>query len=502
LWQTAVIPSKVTLSNRQSLIENHQSKIVNSKKGATMATPNPHLTTDQKIIGDVYTSTELMDNLSILCDEFGSRFGGTPGEKQAAQFIKAKLEAYGVQNIHLEEIHYEGWRRGSVTFEILEPIQMSLPCISLPHSPPATLEAALIDLDEGVPDDFESRAEEIAGKIVLTTSEVNPGEVKRWIHRNEKYGRSILAGAAGFIFVNHYPGYGPATGGVGEDGAGHIPAVSLALEDGRFLQRLLKKHGSVKIRISSTDKIEPMVSWNIIGDLPGKTHPDKMVMLGCHYDGHDISQGAGDPASGAVAVLEAARVLAQYAPDLPCTVRFALWGVEEIGLIGSTQYVAAHADELDKIRFYLNMDSAGVIEHKDIQLNKWENLAPIFEAWSDEMARDFRVGQSVSAHSDHYPFLMAGVPTGGIGGVRRKAFGGRGYGHTRYDTLDKVALKGLREAAVFAARLALRIASHDDWPAQQRSPEAVAEVLDSPDNREETEFSGRIRAFYKENRGK
>lgn len=465
-----------------------------------MKIPNPHLATDQQIIGDVYTSTEVMDNLTILCDEFGSRFGGTPGEKQAAEFIKAKLEAYGLQNVHLEEVPYEGWRRGTTSLEILEPIQRTIPCISLPHSPPASLEAELVDLDEGAPDDFDDRADEIAGKIVLATSEVNPKGVKRWIHRNEKYGRSLLAGASGFIFVNHYPGYGPATGGIGEDGAGLIPGISVALEDGRFLQRLLKKHGSIKLQLTSTDIIEPMISWNIIGDLPGSTNPDEIVMLGCHYDGHDISQGAGDPASGTVAVLEAARVLAQYASDLPCTVRFALWGIEEIGLIGSTQYATDHADELDHMRFYLNMDSAGVIEHKDIQLNKWETLAPIFEAWSQEMARDFRVGQSVNAHSDHYPFLMAGVPTGGINGVRRKEFGGRGYGHTAYDTLDKVEMRGLREAAVFAARLALRIAHHPAWPAQQRSAEAVAEVLDNPDNQEETEIFDRIRAFYKEQR--
>ena len=465
-----------------------------------MATPNPHLATDQKIIGDVYTSTEVMDNLTILCDDFGSRFGGTPGEEKAAAFFKAKMEAYGLQNVHLEEVSYEGWRRGTVSLEILEPIQRTIPCISLPHSPPATLEAELVDLDEGAPDDFDERAEEIAGKIVLATSEVNPKGVKRWIHRNEKYGRSLLAGASGFIFVNHYPGYGPATGGIGEDSAGLIPAVGAALEDGRFLQRLLKKHGKIKLRLTSTDSVEPMISWNIIGDLPGQTNPEEWVMLGCHYDGHDISQGAGDPASGAVAVLEAARVLAQYAPDLPCSVRFALWGVEEIGLFGSTQYVAAHADELDNIRFYLNMDSAGVTQFKDIQLNQWENLAPVFEGWSEEMARDFRVGQSVNAFSDHYPFLMAGVPTGGIGGVRRPSAGGRGYGHTRYDTLDKVPMRGLREAAVFAARLALRIAHHPAWPAQRRSAEAVADVLDNPNNREEAEIFDRIRAFYKKQR--
>ncbi|MAU01514.1 MAG: aminopeptidase [Anaerolineaceae bacterium] len=465
-----------------------------------MATQNPHLAIDQKIIGDVYTSTEVMDNLTTLCDDFGSRFGGTPGEKQAAEFIEAKMEAYGLQNVYLEEVPYEGWRRGTASLEIVAPIQRTIPCISLPHSPPATLEAELIDLDEGAPEDFDERVDEIAGKIVLATSEIKPKGSKRWIHRNEKYGRSLLAGATGFIFVNHYPGYGPATGGIGEVGAGLIPAVGVALEDGRFLQRLLKKHGSLKLRLTSTDVVEPMVSWNIIGDLPGNGRSNELVMMGCHYDGHDISQGAGDPASGAVAVLEAARVLAQYAPDLPCTVRFALWGVEEIGLIGSTQYVANHADELNNIRFYLNLDSAGVIPYKDIQLNQWEELAPVFEAWSEEMARDFRVGQSVNAFSDHYPFLMAGVPTGGVGGVRRLETGGRGYGHTHYDTLDKVEMRGLREAAVFAARLALRIAHHPNWPAQRRSAAAVAEVLDNPDNQEVTQIFDRIHAFYKEQR--
>ena len=43
-------------------------------------------------MGDVYTSTEVMDNLTILCDDFGSRFGGTEGEKQAAEFMRDKLQ--------------------------------------------------------------------------------------------------------------------------------------------------------------------------------------------------------------------------------------------------------------------------------------------------------------------------------------------------------------------------------------------------------------------------
>lgn len=460
-----------------------------------MPTPNPYLSQDQQIIGDVYTSTEVMDNLTILCDDFGSRFGGTEGEKQAADFIKAKLESYGLSNVHLEPIAYEGWTRGEAKLEIISPIQKEIPCITLPHSPPADMEATLIDMGDGAPADFETRADEIKGKMVFTNSVVSPPGTSRWIHRGEKMGRSILAGATGFIFVNHYPAYGPATGGVGFQGEALIPAISISYEDGAFIQRLMKRKGEVKIRLVTTDKCSPMTSWNVIGDLPGKTNPETVVMLGCHYDGHDISQGAGDPASGAVAVIEAARVLAKYASDLPCTVRFALWGIEEIGLIGSRYHADLHTDELSNMRFYFNMDAAGDVKEKGVVLNEWAELQPLFESWSDEMALEYDVGQSVHAFSDHFPFFKAGVPTGGMQQVKR-SMAGRGFGHTRYDTLDKISLTSLREAAAMAARLAIRIASTDQWPVSQRDPAEVEKLLDSPSYQEENQYRATLAAHY------
>ena len=461
-----------------------------------MTTKNPFLKLDQQMVGDVYTSSEVMDNLTVLTDDFGSRFGGTEGEQLAAEFMKAKLEEYGLQNVHLEPVEYVGWRRGEVTLEIFSPIQKQLPCITLPHSPPTDIEGAIIDLQDGAPENFDKKADEIKGKIVLTTSEVNPKGSKRWVHRMEKSGRATMAGAIGFIFVNHYPGYGPATGGIGHlDGGSLIPGISLSWEDGTYIQRLLKRYGEVKVRLKSTDEIMPMTSWNVIGDLPGKT--DEFVMMGSHYDGHDISQGAGDPASGAVAVLEAARVLAKHGSGkFDRTIRFALWGVEEIGLIGSTQHVAQHEAELDKLRFYLNMDGAGNIPDKGIVLNEWPALEPILAQWSEEMALPFGVKQSVSAFSDHYPFLLAGVPTGSIGRFG-KTRDGRGYGHTRYDTLDKIEIRSLREAAVLAARLSVRIAQMGEWPLSRRDEGAVKTAVDNIDNQESAAFFAQLDDYYR-----
>jgi aminopeptidase YwaD len=466
-----------------------------------MENPNPFLAIDQQIVGDIFTSTEAMENLVVLCDDFGSRFGGTAGEREAAEFFKAKMKAYGLAGVSLEPVEYIGWVRGTAKLEIVSPIEKTIPCITLPHSPPCDMEGVIIDMEDGAPKDFDLKADDIRGKIVMTTSVVNPKGGGRWIHRGEKYGRSMLAGAAGFIFVNHYPGYGPATGSIGKAGQSPIPGISICKEDGAFIQRLMKRKGAVKIRLVTTDQYRPMTSWNIMGDLPGCDRADEMVMMGCHYDGHDITQGAGDPISGVVAVLEAARVLAKYAPKPDCSIRFVLWGIEEIGLLGSRAYAKTHADELSRIRFYLNMDSAGTkTNNRDMVLNEWPQLASLFEGWRDEMALDFSVGQSVSAHSDHFPFFMAGVPTGGIESAE-KSLAGRGYGHTRYDTVDKVDQASLREASAMAARLALRIAGESHWPVSKRDEKTVLERLDGPEYQEEKDYRERVEEYYRQSTG-
>ena len=115
------------------------------------------------------------------------------------------------------------------------------------------------------------------------------------------------------------------------------------------------------------------------------------------------------------------------------------------------------------------------------------------------MALEFAVGQSVTAYSDHFPFFMAGVPTGGMESVET-SLAGRGYGHTRHDTVDKVDLTSLREASTLAARLALRMASEETWPVTRRAEKTVLELLDSPEYREEKEFRERLDAFYEDAR--
>ena len=261
-----------------------------------------------------------------------------------------------------------------------------------------------------------------------------------------------------------------------------------------FIKRLIARKGPVTVHIKSTDSMAPITSWNVIGNLRGSKQPDEIILLGSHYDGHDISQGAVDPASGVAAVLESARVLAKHAAPLPRSLRFVAWGVEEIGLLGSKAYVKEHDAELKNIRFYLNMDAAGGDMPKDINLHAWPELGETFARYQKEMSLDFAIGQKFHDASDHYPFLLEGVVTGGIEAVR-KTRGGRGYGHTWYDTLDKVNQVDVRDAASLAARLALRIACEEDWPASARDKDAVTQLLTRPERKELYDYRQRIEAY-------
>lgn len=454
---------------------------------------NPYLSIDRQIVGDIYTNREVLDNLTILCDDFGSRFAGTPEEHKAASFISDSFSRYGLKNVELEEYPYAGWTRGTATLSIIEPINRNLHCISLPYCPAAEITAELVSVGQGSPPEYTELGNTGNGKLVMAKSS-SPIDLGRWVHRKEKYERAVLSGAAAFIFVSEHPGVGPETGSLQNNRPAPIPGISVCKEDGDFLTRCLDRYGKVTMQLNTKDINEPRTSWNVVADLPGKEKPEEMILVGCHYDGHDISQGAHDPASGMVSVIEAARVLSTYSGDmLKRTVRFIAFGTEEIGLTGAFQYIEAHESELDNIRFMLNMDAAGGTSRKGIVLHNWDSLEPFFLTAQKQMHAEMPVGQKVHSYSDHFPFFLKGVPSCHMGDPT-SAPSGRGFGHTAYDTLEKVALENLRLASSVGARIALRCANEDEFPAKRRSDKEVQKIVDTDPGLEGYRISLKLKA--------
>jgi Iap family predicted aminopeptidase len=422
---------------------------------------------DKRIIAEVYTSSEPMKNLEILCDIYGSRFPGTREDREAVEWMMGRLKEYGLEGVHAESFKFPGWIRGPAKLKVTHPIEREIECISLPLGVAGEVEGRLIYLGDGPLEVYEKKRDEIEGNIVMVTSK-NPLGMRRYLHRTEKYMRSILAGARGWIFMNHYPAYGPPTGSISPV----IPAVGVSYEEGCFLTRLLKREGEVRVRIETTDRNREMETYNVIADIPGREMDEEYLIAGCHYDGHDIAQGALDPASGAVTAMEMARVLSLIGDRLRRRIRIVLFGAEELGLFGSYYYVDKHGGELSSLRFMLNLDTAGREGKRGIFLHGHPELEPFLERASREMGVELPYIQRVTPYSDHWPFFLKGVPCGS-GGDPEAIRTGRGYGHTRYDTADKVRLRDLREAASTYARLMLRMADVDDWPGRRLSWEEV-----------------------------
>ena len=270
---------------------------------------------EQKVVGNLYTSAEPVALLTTLCDDFGSRFGGTEGTALASDLLKEQFTAYGLHNVHKDAYDYDGRYRGKATLEIQRPLHRELPCISLPYSPAATVERKLVFVGEGREEEFEKEKTHLNRNILLSHS--------GGIHRMEKYDRVMLHNTKGFIFQNYYPGYGEITGTIGWNHEAVLPGIGISYETGELLKRLHKQQGDVHVRIRTTDELRPTWAWNIVGELPGRTHPEEIIIVGCHYDGHDISQNANDPLSSMVVVTEIARVLSAYTADeLSRTARF------------------------------------------------------------------------------------------------------------------------------------------------------------------------------------
>ena len=439
---------------------------------------------DKLLAGEIFTSTDVQMNLEILCDDLGSRFAGTPAEAEASQFLQATLERYRLKDVHSEAFEYNSWTRGTAKLTLTSPWQRELPCLSMPMSPSGRCSGRIIDLGMGSPETFETLQAELKGNIALVNI-ANPASAGRWIHRTEKYNRSILAGAQAFIFMANVDGYGPITGALGFNQWGMIPGIMISKETGTLLQRAIRRKGFVEAEIETTDTVAKKTSWNIIGNVKGSSKNEDMVVIGVHYDGHDISQGAEDPASGLIAGLEVARVLGIYADRLKRDVRLVLFGVEELGLIGSHAYVNTHPKDIEKTRFMFNLDSAGGGEGKGLMVYGPDSRT-YFRAMGVQMNENLMVDFDASPlrepdhlSSDHYPFMAKGVPCGFIRDPYSYTW--PGFYHTAHDTVDKVDLLKVKEAAFLCARLAWRIANDNNWSFKQMSEKELSDQKTTQD---------------------
>ncbi|MDF6061587.1 M28 family metallopeptidase [[Kitasatospora] papulosa] len=154
--------------------------------------------------------------------------------------------------------------------------------------------------------------------------------------------------------------------------------------------------------------------YNLIADWPGGD-PNQVLMAGSHLDSVTSGAGINDNGSGSAAVLETALAVsrAQLAPDKH--LRFAWWGAEELGLVGSKYYVNNLATtERSKLAGYLNFDMIGSPNPGYFVYDDDPVIEQTFKDYYAGLSIPTEIETEGDGRSDHAPFKNVGVPVGGL----------------------------------------------------------------------------------------
>lgn len=154
--------------------------------------------------------------------------------------------------------------------------------------------------------------------------------------------------------------------------------------------------------------------YNLIADWPGGD-TSRVVMAGSHLDSVSSGAGINDNGSGSAAVLEAALAVAraQYKPTKH--LRFAWWGAEELGLVGSRYYVSRLATgDRARISAYLNFDMIGSPNPGYFVYDDDPAIEKTFKEYFSGIGVPTEIETEGDGRSDHAPFKSAGVPVGGL----------------------------------------------------------------------------------------
>jgi Zn-dependent M28 family amino/carboxypeptidase len=392
----------------------------------------------------------------------GSRMAGSEGERRAAEIVADAFERAGLSAVETRPFEMAAWERGEATLRVTAPgrdeaaATREFEALALPYSPGGSATGKLVDVGYGTPAEIDER--DVEGRIAVASTTTPEGG--RFVHRMEKFGYALDAGAVGFVFVNHLDGQLPPTGSLTFGEEAEAVAVGVSKETGAWLREYAAGGGggvaaesgpAAQAELSVMATTEPGESRNVVGHA-GPDSDERLLLL-AHYDAHDIAEGALDNGCGIATVVTAAEILTEA--DLPIGVDVVAVGAEEVGLLGAEQL--AERVDLNQVKGVINVDGAGRFRDLVALAHASETAVSVAEVVSSATNQPIAVDAEPHPFSDQWPFVRRGVPALQLhsdSGDR-----GRGWGHTHADTRDKVDDRNVREHAMLIALLVIEFAA-------------------------------------------
>ncbi len=413
--------------------------------GAARAADSPNLADRYRPVADKLIDAALADNegyqrLTYLCYRIGGRLSGSPALEKAIAWSVEQMNAAGLSNVKVITAKVPHWVRGAESARMITPLDKPLHMLGLGMSigtPPGGITAEVVAVS-GFDELARLGREKIQGKIVVYNEEYR-GYGPTRLYRSSGPSRAAAFGAVAALVRSATPlaMQIPHTGEMSYDESQpKIPAAAISPEDAMMLARLAASGVPVKVRLEMSAHMEPdTYAGDVIGEIPGKEHPEEVVVMGGHLDSWDVGQGAQDDGASIMACLQAVALIKKLGLQPRRTLRVAFWVNEENGGRGGEAYRQFVGDQIRNHVAAIEMDGgaeapvgfgAGV-DRKSLELLL--EAAKLLE----------RVGATQitpgGGGSDIQPLVRDGVP-----GFAERTVGTHYFDwhHTEADTLDKV----------------------------------------------------------------
>ena len=425
--------------------------------GAAADAPNlteQYRATANKLIAAALADTEGYDRLAYLCYRIGNRLSGSPSLERAIAWSAEQMKAAGLANVRVIPVKVPHWVRGAESARMVEPEEKPLHMLGLGMSvgaPPGGITAEVVAVNT-FDELAKLGADKVRGKMVLF-NEVYQGYGASVAYRSSGPSQAAALGAVAALVRSVTPLAMeiPHTGTLRYDPAQpQIPAAAVSPEDAMMIARLSAGGVPVKVHLEMQAHMEPDAdSGDVIGEIPGREHPEEVVVMGGHIDSWDVGQGAQDDGAAIMASLEALALMKKLDLQPRRTIRVAFWVNEENGSRGGEAYRDWVGDQLSNHVAAVEMDGgaetplgfgAAVSGAADMALlgQIGRLLDPIGAGGID--------GQG--GGEDIRPLMTAGVP-----GLAEHAAGTHYFDwhHTEADTLDKVNPEDFRKSVAAMA---------------------------------------------------
>lgn len=350
---------------------------------------------------------------SIADANNGTRVSGSPGYDASVAYAEGVFRDAGY-NVSLQAFDFQTFISLSPpVLQIVSPTPSVISNTILSYSGSGDVTAAVsVPSGSALGCNASDWAGFTAGHIAL----VSRGTCTFAIKATNAFG----AGASGVIIYNNTAGV--INGTLGNDFTLNIGVTSVTQAQGQSLAALIP---GLVMRLRTDTFRGIATTYNVLAESKFGD-PNNVVMIGAHLDSVNAGPGINDNGSGSAAILEVARQMAKVRPVNK--VRFALWGAEESGLVGSIRYVnSLSPQEQAKIAAYLNFDMIGSPNHVFFVYDGDDSdgvgagpgpagstyIEDLFERFYLDRGIPFK-GTDFSGRSDYGPFIAVGIPSGGL----------------------------------------------------------------------------------------